>query len=320
MELDPRPPTPPSSGGCATHPLRAAAFYCDGCGKRLCDGCIETGHRLLFCRHCGERALPLAANGAATSQAHARQQRIRAPYPWRDALSYPVRGKGGALFWVVVALAAIRLWPGVTPIDGIVTAVVGLLLGCLVLFLWPALLFSVARTSAEGRVTLPNWPDFLDPARVREIVAFLAATALVVLPAVAFGLLLGCAPYAPGDLMDALRCAAAVALGCVIGVPLLVPAFGAAAVYQDGWLIPRLDLHVRALRATGEDGRVACGLVLAALLSGQLAGLLLGGGFLPRLLDAAVSAYASLLAAHLSGVLFRRNERALAEVYGQQLP
>jgi hypothetical protein len=77
---------------------------------------------------------------------------------------------------------------------------------------------------------------------------------------------------------------------------------------------------LRALRATGEDAFVACGLVLAALLSGQLASLLLGGGFLPGLLDAAVSAYASLLAAHLSGVLFRRNERALADVYGQRLP
>ena len=66
MEPDPTPRPPPPAGGCATHPTRAATFYCDGCGRRLCDECIESGHRLLFCRHCRERALPLAADGAAT--------------------------------------------------------------------------------------------------------------------------------------------------------------------------------------------------------------------------------------------------------------
>ena len=238
---------------------------------------------------------------------------------WRDALLYPVRGKGGTLFWVVVAIAAIFLWPGLTPFDWVISLSVGSLLGLAVLVLWPALLFSVARSSAAGEITLPDWPDLFDPARGREIVAFLAAGLFVVLPAAVFALLFGCASSTPEGALNALRCVGAVALGCVVGAPLLVPAFGAAAVYQNGWLLPRLDLHVRALRAAGEDARVACGLVLATLLGGQLVGLALGGGFLSRLLDAAVTAYSTLLAAHVSGVLFRRHERELALVYSQRV-
>ena len=45
---------------CAAHPERAAVYECDGCGKLLCEECIEEGHRLLCCRHCGERALQTA--------------------------------------------------------------------------------------------------------------------------------------------------------------------------------------------------------------------------------------------------------------------
>jgi hypothetical protein len=274
---------------------------------------------VLFCRHCRERALPLDTSGAATPAERARQTRVHAPYAWRDTLLYPVRGKGGTLFWVVVAIAAIALWPGLTVLDRVLSLFLGTL-GLAVLVLWPALLFAVARTSAAGETTLPDWPDFFDPARGREIVAFLAASLLVVLPAAAFALLLGCASSTPEGALDALRCVGAVALGCVLGVPLLVPAFVAAAINHNGRLLPRLDLHVRALRAAGEDARVACGLVLATLLGGQLVGLALGGGFLPRLLDAAVTAYSSLLAAHVSGVLFRRHDRALADVYGQRWP
>src|SRR6187549_3606594 len=52
---------------CATHSQTVARFQCDGCGKLLCDACIEESHRLLLCRLCGERALPLAADAPATT-------------------------------------------------------------------------------------------------------------------------------------------------------------------------------------------------------------------------------------------------------------
>ena len=45
----------------------AATHRCDGCERLLCAECIEVGHRLLTCRHCGELAVPLAD---ALSEAH----------------------------------------------------------------------------------------------------------------------------------------------------------------------------------------------------------------------------------------------------------
>jgi len=61
---------------CATHAQSRALYQCDGCGKLLCDACIEESHRLLLCRLCGERALPLAP---------------RLPPPSRSAASRPGR-------------------------------------------------------------------------------------------------------------------------------------------------------------------------------------------------------------------------------------
>lgn len=46
---------------CSTHPQERALFVCDGCGERLCWDCIKEGAHLIFCRLCGERAIPLDA-------------------------------------------------------------------------------------------------------------------------------------------------------------------------------------------------------------------------------------------------------------------
>src|ERR1700720_3735491 len=51
-----------TSQNCVAHPGVAATFQCDGCGRLLCSACVEQGHRLLFSRHCRERALPLDAS------------------------------------------------------------------------------------------------------------------------------------------------------------------------------------------------------------------------------------------------------------------
>ena len=124
---------------CAAHPNVAARFQCDGCGKLLCDQCIEESHRLLLCRLCGERALPLHAGAPATAQE--RQQSTRAAavaaggaYGIGSALLYPFRGSG--LFLFVAALLS----------AGFVTFVVRVGIGCLPLFLcigWLSLLIGI---------------------------------------------------------------------------------------------------------------------------------------------------------------------------------
>lgn len=38
-------PTMTAASTCAAHPVAAAAFRCDGCERRLCEACVEHGHR-----------------------------------------------------------------------------------------------------------------------------------------------------------------------------------------------------------------------------------------------------------------------------------
>src|SRR3972149_4017283 len=79
---------------CGNHVSNEAAFRCDGCGRLLCAECVTEGHRLLFCKLCGERALPLEAEAPATVPERQRAAKIEAPYSLADALRYPFRGLG----------------------------------------------------------------------------------------------------------------------------------------------------------------------------------------------------------------------------------
>ncbi len=171
---------------CARHPDRAAAFVCDGCGKTLCEECVEEGHRLLFCRLCGERALPLATGAPATTPQRERQRRVSAAYGVRDALGYPLRGLGRYLFVGWVAAATLRhlwgplgFWPWLVYIA--------------ILALAPGLLLAIVRTSMDGATELPDWPDFFDAGeRVSEIGAFVLVGVVSGLPATALLSLAGC--------------------------------------------------------------------------------------------------------------------------------
>jgi hypothetical protein len=65
---------------CAAHAGVAATHRCDGCERMLCEECFEIGHRLLFCVHCGERALQLASDSATSSLFRARREDVEAVY------------------------------------------------------------------------------------------------------------------------------------------------------------------------------------------------------------------------------------------------
>src|ERR1700752_4963331 len=98
------------SADCAAHPQSVARFQCDGCHQLLCDACIEESHRLLLCRLCGERALPLAADAPATTaegRVPARTAGAEGPYGIGQALLYPFRGSGTWLFIAALFTAAV---------------------------------------------------------------------------------------------------------------------------------------------------------------------------------------------------------------------
>ncbi len=102
---------------CNQHPDRGAGYHCESCGNYLCDDCVDSGHALLFCRVCGEQALPVTAGVSHSTttvasagipstasvagshvQARQRQKAVFGPYSFREALFYPFRGLGAFLY------------------------------------------------------------------------------------------------------------------------------------------------------------------------------------------------------------------------------
>jgi hypothetical protein len=297
---------------CARHPDRAAAFACDGCGKTLCDECVEEGHRLLFCRLCGERALPLAARGPATTPERERQRLRGAVYGLREALGYPLRGLGRYLFfgWVAVAVlrnlpsAALAFWPSLAYIA--------------VLALAPGLLLAIVRTTMEGATELPDWPDFFDAGeRVSEIGAFVLLAAVCLLPAIGLLKVSGCGPREMLAGEWGLVCWLAVFAGIAVGVVLGFGGLATVAVTQSSWSALRVDLHLRFLRAAAPDSLRTAGGIAGLLIGSELLQLVLrplpiAGGIVAAVIDV----YAVLLAPHLLGLVLRRHMSAVEDLYG----
>ena len=306
---------------CAIHPQAAAAYRCDGCGRLLCEACVETGHRLLFCRPCGERALPLAgtaapvaaAAGTITARRRERIVRSAASYSLADALVYPFRGSSTSAFLgFVFTLVAIDLL-GALPIVGAAAIVLSLVVWLLV----PRFLFAIANRTAQGHDELPDWPDFEIFELVRTALLFAVTSALCLLPA---ALLLRLGGFTFGGLLrgeDSLGgFLLLLAAGLLLAVALWVPAFGAVALYDTFLAALRLDLHVRALLVAPAEVAATTGLLAALLVLGTALRLVLA--FLPLLggaLATAVLAYTLFTGAHLVGVYFRRHWDALEAIY-----
>lgn len=307
---------------CARHPATAAAFRCDGCGQLLCPECAEEGHRLVFCRLCGERALPLGGGGRPEEpprdimdRRRRRIARAAVGYGTLDGLAYAFRGTGGLALWgYVIAMAVLDLVAMAVPVVG----------GCITWAPWlavavliPKFLFRIANSTAQGSDELPDWPDF-DPWELgRTALLFLVVVALCLLPAALLLALAGCTPGAilAGEL-DLAACAVALAAGLVLAVALWIPTFGAVSLYDTFWAALRLDLHARALL-------VAPVQIVAAVP--LLAGLLFLRALLPSLLGAIpvlgmvlghlVVGYTLFTGAHLVGLYFRRHWGTLEAIY-----
>jgi hypothetical protein len=308
-----------SEAACATHAGVPAPFRCDGCGRALCPDCVEEGHRLLFCRLCGERALPVAAGEAATVPARrvAARRTAAAHYGFVQALGYPFRGVGAYGFLGLLALSWLLGLGAAVPLFGIAAGFVGFVFGFAVVLLLPRFLFVVAGTTAQGEDELPDWPDFDLWELLGGALHFLAIAVLCLAPAWALLELAGCGlvELIGGDVSLG-ACLAALAAGLVLGVALWVPAFGAAAVYQSPWLFFRLDLHARAVAAAPREWAQAVAMIGGLLVLGAVLPFVLG--FLPlvgKLAGDAVQLYALFVGAHLAGVWFRRHPTEMERAY-----
>lgn len=303
---------------CVSHPEAVARFQCDGCGKTLCDECIEESHRLLLCRLCGERALPLAADAPATTTER-RQAAIpvaAGPYGLGKALLYPFRGSGLMLFIVSLATA------------GLVTFLVKYsIFGCGATVLWIGWLslligiqFKIVASTAKWENELPDWPEYFSfGERLVEILTYLVIALLNWGPVTVFVIAHGVKRLANPDhlLADPPSVGFWVGVAALVwlGTALSVMAWGGAALHWRRSAL-RVDHHLKALFATGGDG------IKTVNLTFLLVGLVVVSRALTRsvpllgaVLGLAVGIYWNFLAPHLVGLLFRRHASALHAIY-----
>lgn len=269
---------------------------------------MQEGHRLLFCVHCGERALPLAAEAPATTPARRRDERMNHPYRLADALVYPFRGTGVYMLPAyVLTMTVAAAVPGC-----------GMLALALVTLFLPGLMFEIVRVTATGDDELPDWPDYTDLfQRFKEWLWMVSIWVISALPIVFFFRVAGCdtTTFLLGQ--GGARCWAALLAGLVLGLLFGVLAFGATGCYTSGWLAFRLDLHLQALLSpVGPAVAATAGLLTLLLVTSQLARLLLGAiPLLGAFAEQAISGYALFLGPHLVGLLFRRQAERLDPLY-----
>jgi hypothetical protein len=299
-------------GACAAHPESAARFECDGCRKLLCDACVDEGHRLLICRLCGERALPLDADAPATTQER-RQRAMPAGgerYGIGQALLYPFRGSGLLLF-VAAVLSG-----------GFVGFLRRFGFGCFPLILWLGWLsllvgiqFKIVNSTVRWENELPGWPEYFSfGERIVELLTWVVIALLNYGPLVAYLIAFGGEGLLTTQPNVGFWVGAAAALW--LGTALSVMALGAAAVHWRRSAL-RIDQHLRALFAAGGDGvktvnatfvLLGVFVVLRAALGAQIP-------MVGTMLAGVVGLYWMFLAPHLVGLLFRTRRNELHAIY-----
>ncbi len=324
-----------ANAACSTHPDVAASHRCDGCEHMLCRDCIQEGHALLFCRLCGDRAVPLVATAAATTKDLRRSASIQQPRSLVDALLYPVSGLGLSLFLLSPVFFGLMIVAQFVGWLGIALTIVlqGFLFG---------LQLKVVRATANGDDDPPDWPDPI--AIVERAGDWLTSIVIGIVsfaPAFAFGWLAGLDKFPNPELGVGfwIGLAAAFWLGQAFGGM----ALGAAGTYGRPYSL-RADLHMRAILRVGADALhstnlvsfflpvgllVVFGVVAAVPLAfmsqadggaaGGAASLGVAGFGLYALLlifmAILLGIYWLLAQAHLVGLLFRRNRPILDELY-----
>jgi hypothetical protein len=300
------------AGICTTHTQNAARFECDGCHKLLCDDCVEESHRLLLCRHCGERALPLDADAPATTQER-RQRALPAgaeKYGIGAALLYPFRGSGLMLFIAAVLSG------------GFVSFVRRFGFGCFPYILWVGWLsllvgiqFKIVISTVRWENELPDWPEYFSfGERIVELLTWVVIALLNYGPVVAYVVAFGREGLLTDRPQAGFWIGAAAALW--LGTALSVMALGSAAVHWRRSAL-RIDQHLRGLFAAGGDAvkTVNVSFVLLGVFLVVRAAL---GAQVPMIgttLAGIVGLYWMFLAPHLVGLLFRTRRNELHQIY-----
>ena len=267
----------------------------------LCQDCIEESYRLLLCRFCGERALPLDEQQPATRQELHKARAVATPYTFRDALAFPFRGTGLYIFIVALFIEAGALYGGLR---------VGVFMSALI----AALQFKIVRSTIQGENELPDWPDITAWSDLLpDYFAWLILEgSFKIMIALYFGIglfagTLGLEPSLPAAL--------AFAALLWLGTGFQIIGYGVAASYSP-WHLFFVHLHIKGYRQTFGDAIRYTNMVFALrgvlFLAQAVVSLvpILGG-----ILVVALEAYFVFMVAHLSGLLFRKHEAYFDGMY-----
>ncbi len=295
---------------CVQHPEVVAAYRCDGCDKLLCTECIEESHALFLCRFCGERAMPLFA-GQATSVKDLKKQRVlTAPYSLKEALTYPLRGSGLAVYIATLVVLAFFFVLKLSPVAGCTVYLYSLgFMGMII-----GLQFKIVRTTAEGENDLPNWPNFTDVwTLVQDILTWLVIHSFVYGAVIWFaieGVSRGALAFEPR-----LEFWLAFALVLWLSTAFMVMAYGAVGNYRR-LKVFEFHNHVKGFITGGADAIKITNIVYAGALAVFCVRFLLEAvPIVGQALSGMLWLYWVFLVPHLSGLLFRWHTEKMEEYY-----
>lgn len=286
---------------CAQHADRQATYRCDGCSRFLCDECIEESYRLLLCRHCGEMAVPLEAQKPANTRELDKVRTTSKTYTLKESLSYPFIGMGLFIFFFAVILKGVGLFGGFR---------IGLLLTALL----AALQFKIVRTTIRGEDELTSWPDFTNWSElISDLIAWIllegtfSLLIAIYMGVGVFNTIFGVEPSFGASI--------GFAAFLWLGTAFQIIGYGVAGGYSPIYLL-LVHKHVKSFSVTYGDAVRATNLVfmlrgVTFFAAGLVAFVPLLGGFL----SVAVEAYYLFMVSRLSGLLYRKHETALDDIY-----
>jgi hypothetical protein len=269
---------------------------------------VEDGHALLFCKLCGERAIPFQASQPMTRKARERQEAIARPYELKEALLYPFRGLGLYLFIATcLVLPVIYLIKNFSCFGFFVgLAFTGLIIG---------IQFKIIRSTAEGDNELPDWPDYMAISEmVMDVLTYLLIMVLGYGP---LGVYL--AVFGPAALLreePSLVFWAGFSVLLWLGTALVVMAWGAAGCYDrvDAFYV---HVHGKAFLWAGRDAVVITNLIFGLQILTLVLQVMLGRALpiVGSALAGILGLYWTLTSPHLIGVLFRRHRPVMDALY-----
>jgi hypothetical protein len=290
---------PTESAPCRTHPIAAGHHYCPHCHEHFCELCVNRrpvrGRIGRFCRVCGCECDSTSAPAQTATPTVPFGRQIG------GAFGYPLQGDGlillgaGAVFFFVVSFVAGYAF------------ILGLLISLFAAGYLISYYQQILATSATGRDTMPDWPDFTNLGDLLSpIIQFLGVFAVSFGPAIFLNIFVATEtswrPWAIG---------AALGFGCVY-FPM---GFMAVALADSLAALNPLVIIPSILKIPG--AYLLAILVLVAVLGASW----VGNAILPRLLPIPivpgvlgefVGLYLMTVEMRLLGLLYRTKQNQLA--------